>query len=100
MFSDHDFRYDLRPALQPMVLPACAFGVGVAAGEVGNAVPPGEVAQQVVRPNALAGGERIWQLLVEDGDVRAAHGSPFRVRPVAGPIVPDRPGRGETDLPG
>lgn len=32
MLSDRDFRYDLRPWLQPLLAPACAFAIGVGAG--------------------------------------------------------------------
>ena len=32
LLADRDFRYTLRPSLQPLVLPACALVAGIAAG--------------------------------------------------------------------
>ncbi len=43
MASDRDFQYDLRPQLQPLLLPVCAFAIGVVAGDAAG-VPVGQAA--------------------------------------------------------
>lgn len=36
MATDRDFRYDLRPSMQPFLLPVCAFAAGIAAAAAGD----------------------------------------------------------------
>jgi hypothetical protein len=50
--------------------------IGVLVGDVGDAVGPRQAGEELERADALAGRERVRQLLIEDGDVQARHGGP------------------------
>ena len=43
MATDRDFQYDLRPQLQPLLLPVCAFAAGIVAADAAG-VPVGQAA--------------------------------------------------------
>ena len=47
--------------------------VGVAMSDVGDAMFRSQAFEQIVRSNAFAGIERVWQFLVEYGDVQTSH---------------------------